>query len=217
MAEIYHPFASDDIFGPMQVYKAVKFKEIKRFAAEIYKRTDTILFRLTFTMMMVVMMVMAMLVMAIRRIVVTLIVVVMFPMICMVMLLMIRMVMMLLMIFICMRLRMMRIALQLFISGSLDFLYPSGGGGYIFKIKKMSVNEFVERHIAVITFYNFCFRLQLADYGFNFVGLRARYFVNLIEKYYVAEFKLAMLFSTYKPVLAFAMTCLSKSVANIFI
>ena len=54
----------------------------------------------------------------------------------------------------------------------------------------MSVDKFVERYVAVITFYNFSLRLQGADYAFNSCGLLLSDFRDLIKEDNVAEFNL---------------------------
>ena len=117
--------------------------------AEIYIRADAIFLRFTFSVMMMV--VVTMLVAVMPRLA-------MFRFVFMFMEMFMIMVMMLM--FIMMLMVVMMFSLDLFLCGTFDFLNPCCGGCNILKVKAMSTDNVIERHIAIVAFDYTCFGLE---------------------------------------------------------
>ena len=122
MAEINHSFTADNVVGPVKVNKTVEFFKIKRSATKINECTYSVLFGLPFFMMVMVVM-MAMFATFVR------ILVGMFVVVMMLVGMLVMVVFMFMLMFIFYR--------------TFNFLYPSCRSRHIFKIKKMSFQQFI--------------------------------------------------------------------------
>ena len=74
--------------------------------------------------------------------------------------------------------------------GEFHALHPSRGNGGLAKVEIVGIQELVEFHVSIVTFYNFRFWLKLADDFADSGEFFRRYFGCFVEKDGVAEFNL---------------------------
>ena len=124
MTEVKNPLAADNVFGPVEVDKSIEFMKIERSATEIYIRAYAIFLSFTFSMM--VMMVVTMFIAMMPRLT-------MFRSVIMMVVVMLMLVMVMMMLF-----------LDLFLSGTFDFLNPCCGGRHILKVETVSIDNVIK-------------------------------------------------------------------------
>ena len=165
--KIAHTLGTDDLFGPVTRHEIVEEGQTERTAGKINKRTDSVLLRLTFLVVMVVVMVMMF---------VTMMVLVMFMFVMLMLVLVIIIVIVIMMV-------MLRV-------GCLHLVNPCGRAGYAVKIESSGSYQLIQLDIAVVAFDDFRQRLYGSDDGTDMVQLILADLGGFVQEDHVAELNL---------------------------